>query len=511
MSLEYTIEGADGVETMTANDLAQAFQAQGYQQAQLSQDGQTLTLVDPQGGSAEVNIPEYLGSKGKVTSIKPAGGAVAYDFVNDGARRGIAALGNHEDLKKLYLKAHLRDQGVGDLNVVGSGDDFYFFDPKTGRYNALTNKPGLDMTDVNEFGVDAAENVLGIGGAIAGGIGGGGLGTGVLGPAGTIIGGAAGSALGGSVGRGVFDTGAMALDKNLRSLIGSEEFQTGRAKQAAFDALGGGVGEGLSVLAPRLMASGIASGAAKKVGGGLEAAGDIVGSGARYLNSEAMIPRIARGVAENFVPVTGQLQIPAMLARAGELVPMGLKAANKQANKAYTRAIDAQGVLPGFAEETAGMRTLDKIANYTAEKGLAREAVPTWSEKMAAKMTRQPAPIQGVKEGGVRDTIRNVTQGTRFEKSGKSAAELAHHASNAGKIVDKINSSVVKAPLRALDLAGREAGYVGNAIKQGATLTAPLENRTLLRQAFPWASEESQDLWRKSTRKPRTIGEQLGY
>lgn len=528
MSVEYTIEGADGPETMTANDLAQAFAAQGYQNPSLSQDGQTLTLVDPQGGQADVNIAEYLASKGKVTGMKPADGMVNYDLVDNGARRGIAALGNHEDLKKLYLQAHLRDQGMGDAKVVGSGDDYYFFDPKSGKYHALTNKPGLDLTDANEFGVDALENTLGIGGSLAGGISGGALGS-AAGPLGTIAGGAAGSAAGGSLGRGLFDAGAAVLDPNLRKLIGSEEFQTGRAKQAGFDALGGGLAGGVGAIAPKLLSSGIASGAAKGAGSTAEGVGGVVAGGAKYLNSDAMIPKLVRAGAENFVPGTGQLQIPALLARSGELVPGGMKAGNRAANALYRNSFPASE--EGFAKAaqsfgdagfssplvragetlTPYQETLAKVAEGTASRGFSVAPRASRADKLAAFMARDKAATQVLRESGVRDSINTLARGGRVEGAAKGVAEAAELASKGGRAIDAINAGAVKGTIGAVGGVGRGVQAAGRGLKNAGTVAAPLENRTLINQALPWASEESQSLWQKMTRKPKSYRERLGY
>jgi hypothetical protein len=69
----------------------------------------------------------------------------------------------------------------------------------------------------------------------------------------------------------------------------------------------------------------------------------------------------------------------------------------------------------------------------------------------------------------------------------------------------------VKGTIGAVGAAGREAALLGNTLKQAGTVAAPLENRFLLRQTLPWASEESQDAWNKMTRKPKTLSQRLGY
>ena len=528
MSLEFTVEGPDGVETMGANDLAQAFQSQGYQSVSLAQDGQTMTVTDPQGGSAEINISEYLASKGKVTGMRPDSAMVNYDMVDNGARRGIAALGNHEDLKKLYLQAHLRDNDMGDAKVVGSGDDFYFFDPKSGKYHALTNKPGLDMADANEFGVDALENALGIGGSLAGGIGGGAAGS-AVGPLGTIVGGAAGSAAGGAVGRGMFDMGAAALDPNLRKLIGSEEFQTGRVKQAGWDAVGGGLAGGLGAIAPKLLNTGIASSAAKGAGSAAEGVGGAVAGGAKYLNSDALIPKLVRAGAENFVPGTGQLQIPALLARSGELVPGGLKAGNRAANALYRKSF--KGSEEGFAKASqsfgdAGFASplvraddvltpwQEKLASFaegTASRGFSTAPRASRADKLAAALSGQKPATNVLRESGVRDSINTLARGGRVEGAAKGVAEAAELASKGGRAVEAVNAGVIKGTIGTVGAAGRGLQATGRGLKNVGTIAAPLENRALIGQAVPWASEESLGAWGNMTRKPKSMRQRLGY
>ena len=499
MTLEFKVESPDGATSVTSQDVASAFQARGYQQATLSPDGQTLHLVDASGGTAEVNIPEFVGAKAKVQAIAPIQGLIDQSMVDAGLRANVSALGNHDDLKRMYLQGQLRDKGIKDANVIGSGSDFYFFNPETGKYHALTNKAGADLSDLAGLGVGAAEKVLGIGGSIAGGLAGTATGAAagsalpVAGTAlGAILGGAAGSAGGGSAGRALFDKIAGEVSPGLAPYIYSEEVQGDRLREAAFDALGGGLGAGLGAIAPKLMSRGLASTAVSKAGGAVEKVGDVIGKGAGYLASEETIPKLARAAAEGFVPVTGQLQLPALAARAGELIPLGLKGLNKAANYGYGK-VESEGL----------KQSLDKLAQWSALKGLAREEAPEWGARMAAKLQGAAAPTAGVREAGIKDALVNLTQKTPFQKITPGLGDALTLASKGGRAVEAFNAAAVKAPIKATELVAKEAALLGNIAKNAGRAAAPLENQALLRQGGSWASEETDGIWDKMTRRPR--------
>ena len=506
MSLEFKVESDDGATSVTSNDIAQAFQQKGYQQATLSPDGQTLHLVDGSGGSAEVNIPEFVGGKGKVLSMGPVEGLVDYDMLDSGLRSSVSALGSHNDLKQLYLQGQLRDKGIKDAKVVGSGDDFYFFNPQTGKYSALTNRPGFDWSDVSGFVPKAAETTLGIGGSIAGGLGlgaiGAATGTGLLPGAGTLAGGIAGSslgsAIGGATGRQMFDSAATMINPDLAPFMNSEEFLAGRNREALFDAAGGALGGAGAALLPKLMNTGIASTAISKAGAGVEKTGDVIGRGAAYLGSEEALPRIFRGVSEGFVPITGQAQIPALAARAGELIPAGLRGLNKAANWGYEK-LATEG-----AEETATQATLGRLADWTARKGLVRESVPEWGEQFAAYARGKAAPTAGVREAGIKDALVNMTQDTRLGGIAPGIGDALQLASKAGRTVEGFNAAAVKAPIKATEFIAKEAALAGNIAKNVGRAAAPLENQALLRQGGNWASEESQGIWDRARGKRRS-------
>lgn len=514
MTLEFKVESQDGATSLTSNDIAQAFQAQGFQQATLSPDGQTIHLVDASGGTAELNVPEFVGGKSKVLSMTPVEGLVDTSMVDPGLRASIGALGNHNDLKQLYLQGQLREKGFKDAKVVGSGDDFYFFNPETGKYSALTNKPGFDFSDAAGFIPKAAETVLGIGGSIAGGLGlgaiGAATGTGLLPGAGTVAGGIAGgslgSAIGGATGRQMFDSAAQLLNPDLMPYMNSEEFMSGRNREAVFDAAGGALGGVGSAFLPKLMSKGVASTALSKAGGAVEKTGDIIGKGAAYLGSEEALPRIARGISEGFVPITGQAQIPALIARSGELIPAGLKGLNKAASWAYGRL----GNAANLAEETAGQQTAKNLAEWSALKGLVREKTPEWGAKFASYVKGADAPTAGVREAGIKDALSNLTANTRLSNIAPGVGDALELASKAGRTVEGFNAAAVKAPIKALEYGAKEAALAGNVAKNLGRAAAPLENQALLRQGGNWASEESQGAWdRMLGRKPKR--QQTGY
>jgi len=198
MMLEYSVTDSQGNEhVVTPQMIEQQLSQGGLKPMGISADGANIT-VDQNGQAIEGGIEDLLKAQGfKVNSVRPNENMTDYGGVNKYWRAAIESLPNVGDVRKSYLTAQLQDEGVEDSQIRGSGSDFYYFNPDSQKWMALTNKPGLDWSDVAGQGANLA-SVLG---NVAGGALGAGVGT-AAGPGGTLAGAATGSALGGQAVRG---------------------------------------------------------------------------------------------------------------------------------------------------------------------------------------------------------------------------------------------------------------------------------------------------------------------
>jgi len=507
MSMEITIQpsGSDQTFSISPEELAESFNQQGYQSS-LTPDRGQIRLVDSSGETGSVDIAKYLEGRGdKIISMTPQ--SANYDSVKPEWRAAIEKLGDPR-LQKAYLQSALEIEGVKDVQIMGQGSDYYFYDPRSGRYNALTNKPGFDFSDAAGFVPQAAEFAGGLLGSVGGGVVGAGAGAGVAGPLGSIGGGAFGSMLGGSAGRGITDQVQSWFQPELRPFLESEEFQSKRDQEGLIDAFGGGFAGGLPALFNR---SGIASTVAKNAGGFTEKAGKVVGDAGAYLSSEATPAKMARGIAENFVPVTGQFQLPAMVARAGELIPGAVKKYGERGMaKTVAPTIDELVNMAPDLKNTArkslyGQAKWDKIM----ASRFVPEAEESAAQKFANSLAGKPGAVKGVRPATGGETVANLSRGSKYENIGKSAGNLLDVASQSGRAVDKVNEKAVLAATRSAQGLGRGVQGVGKIAKDAGTALAPVENRMFLQGGLQ--SDDFNQFMRDRQKKRLSMGQQLGY
>lgn len=301
---EFTVQNADGhTQTMTDEGLLDDMRTAGLDPKGFSSDGLNVKFQDAN-GEFEAPIDSLMGDKGwAVTGFKPTN--ADYSTVSPGLR---AALGQLPDdlMKEAYLKGTYKG-----ATIKGAGDDWYMHNPETNQWLALTNKPGLDMSDAASAGLEGLRMVGSVGGAL--------LGSGA-GPVGTI----AGAGVGGALSKKLINMGLSAYDpayadvQNHRG--GSEELMdlaTTGGLDAAAAALPFGVGKmlpkGMATGALEKLVSGPLSSAAQVGGKVLKSAGGVADYLGGLLGKESVA-----NVASNFLPGVGDAVSAGYIPRAIE-------------------------------------------------------------------------------------------------------------------------------------------------------------------------------------------------
>lgn len=536
--MDFKIEDPEGNEqVLSANDVV-AHMSQAYQGVKLSPDGTTIEAIDPTTGEVmESDLGELVGEKyGKVKSFAPSEGAVDYNGVNKSWRAAIEALPNDPMVRKAYLQSKLEGMGVKDRKIIGEGEDYYTFNPQTGKYSALTNSPGLDMSDVAGF---APSLVRGLGSA-AGMAVGGTLGS-AAGPVGSVAGGAAGAGAGGFLADEGMRKVAGYFDKDFDSAMGNmtEEQRSGNRKEQAFrgaidTATGGvsrvpGVASALSKLNPFSRLAQGSGAAAQGVGAAARGAGQLVAE-----------PGIARTVVTNSIPGLGQVSQLGSMMRAGEVPQYLARQGGKVAN-AVANSVDNLRPQSASTAEAAKdfFLTLNKRNSTNAPAGLAskierafggmskeqllqkragdaaNKAFQTGTEEArnyatkatqkAGESTLNPTRVKdfyqnaGQKMGRYFDK-RSAAKGNTsnyaksFEKAGAGVGEFVSGVSSVGRGLENVAEGTVGLAGKALKHGGGAVNLAGRGLKSAGTVTAPIEGRVLFSRGAQSGIEELQSL-----------------
>ena len=237
-----------------------------------SKDGSAVLLQDDQ-GIFEVPVADFWRDQGyNVKAVKPLD--PVYDHVDTGLRAKMESLPD-DGMKRFYLERELQNRGIKDAKVMGNGSDWFVADPQSGKWIALTNKPGLDWSDAGQ--------ALNVGVSTLGSVAGAGAGTFLGGPLGTVAGGALGSVLS----RGVLDSAYRFLDDSYADT--QNEYAGELAKDYGKDAALSAVAGLIPAIKPIAKASGFFGRAAKEAGkfgqglGGLARNETVANLGAPFL------------------------------------------------------------------------------------------------------------------------------------------------------------------------------------------------------------------------------------
>lgn len=373
-------------------------------------------------------------------------------------------LANDEAAKKRYLEYSLMKQGVAHPIVEGSGTDWHMYDPRQGKYYALTNAPGLDFSDLGGMGAKAPGFVgAGVGMTM-------GAGTGPLtGPLGAMGGAAAGGAAGNALSTGI----ASSMDPEFRRSLserGGMDMAKDVAGQAGSDALGGAAGFGLGKVAQGLGRAGWSplSSTAKGVGVPLEAGGKLVGGVGQWA---AESPN-ARDVALSALNAPGMGAGPWAAQSAGE-IPGAIGKGLDWGKNIAQRGLDAAGRGMQRTAEHEGFQNFagDEIASKMWEHSArAREM----ASRMASKTSKAFQP--GL--SGEQQMRRNAIHMGGGQGAADFAGGLGETMENVGKVgqaLQKPAQAAWQMGARTIQGAGRAAQHTGAAMRGVGNAMQPYE------------------------------------
>lgn len=468
-SMDFHVENQQGHAGVVDDDhVLSQLKQMGYPVAGISADGMHVTFNDPQQGQYQVKTQDALKEMGwNVKSMLPS--SPDYDNIQSSWRAGIESLPQDDDMRKAYLEAKLRRQGIQDPSIVGTGSDWHVFNPQTSQWIALTNKPGIDTSDLAEVAA-AAPHFLG---SALGGTAGGALGTGLGGPVGSVAGAAVGAGLGGAGGDALERYAMSRFDPEYRQIASQHFGDVAKdvAKTGGMDALTFGGLKALGLASPALrtmIAKGPVSTGLKTLGAATEGAGALAGGGAKALAGSPG----ASEFAANFVPGLGDAM------NVGELAQLPGSAV-----RAIPRTLNWLGsnevVAPLFGDEgAAGLRSAaEAIAKPRAGMG------PSTAQTFARA-------LGGAEESSTVQEAGNAL-GNLFEKGagwagypeggeaagrfGEALGRSAGHLENVGRGVTRTGVGAFRMGMRGVQGVGRGAQMIGAGARNLGTMAQPLE------------------------------------
>jgi hypothetical protein len=471
--LEFKVENTNGTTAAyTPEDIFGQLTGAGERPVRVSPDGQTITLSDSK-GEFDVRTADILDNYGwKVNSVNPQ--SPIEDFVKPEFRVAVANLGGDDEVKKLYLREKMQEMGLKDANIVGQGTDFYVFHPESNSYYALTNKSGMDMSDIAS-GLSQAPGF--IGGAVGGMAGlAAGLGVGSI-PA-AVAGGAGGQILGDVASRGAIAAYDPTFRKVAAANLGAQARDIGG--NAAISGVTGGAFKALPMVAgairgtgsqaPGLVRGMLNSGPASSLARGAGALAEESGR----LGATLSKPFMAKGVATDLA--TTQLPVAAPLQTAGVLM---------QAPGGITRGV--ANLYSKFGGQ-AGERFGASVSRDQAGK----MALPELGEKVGQSIGRTMAKREPLsqagrnfykaarKGGSTAEEALNLARVPRvatYSQTGKKAGEGLQKMSAYGEKLDNAASGITRGLANATYAGGRGLQGVGAAVNRTARFAQPLENR----------------------------------
>lgn len=521
MSLQFSIQNNDGVTTdLGVNDLVQQLQGQGYQVKGVSADGSAIKLVDDK-GEYDVAPQDVLQDLGwKVAAVNPVD--ADYSNINKDWRQAVTVL-PADDHKRAYLEGQFKQAGIPDAKIVGSGRDWFVFDPEMNKYVALTNNPDWDMSDASEALVSAPRIAGSMLGGAAGAIAGGGLN-----PLTGALGAGAGGALG-DAGTRLFmaqrdpqlkqimtdDLGAMAKDVGVNALYdaGAQGLMLGAPK-----VIGSLLGPQAAKSAQTMAQSGPLSTVARKLGGMAEEGGRIVNKVTRVADTgfgrevaSLGIPGAAEAVTLGTI---GQLPSQAVRGAARGLGWTGQRQALQKAapeaaewmtktsknllrpshgpsnfsNELSALADKGSTLLSGAKPSMAkvGGRTEDVLGNLGEMIGGGNPArdVMKRAYKEAREYGISAVDAKKLAEQAAEEALPESAKMTRnlMRKAGRGLQNIE----NFSRGVESTGKAVTGGILKGARAGSYVAGKGGSIVKNTAKLTQPLENRAYLR----YGSEE---------------------
>ena len=549
--LEIEIPDASGNPVKyNSNELMYMYgQQSGMEPQGLTPDGTSAIFKLPDGQTQQVNLLDTLQQNGKqIASLKPMGDNVNYDNVDTKWRFAIENL-EDPDARQVYLKSKLqKDFGIKDPQIVGSGTDYFVFNPANGQYHALTNKPGMDFSDIATIGNTGAR----IAGATAGGalgaaagLGAGSIATGALGAAAGHA--ATDAAIGGIVG---------GLDEDYRNAFNLKNEWKGRALGAGLSGVGGAVGPALGVAKGLVSAgritgeaggainaltglerSGIATPIAKGVGGAAETVGNLGAAGSKLLNTD--IGRMGLEMGLDPTGITGMAQGAAFLPQLPSMAARGLQWVGKKVGpmmeSAGTRmtSMGAEEALPSafgtslrnagqafakLGQTEAGTVPEHIVRNYMARFGrdkatelLTKEGKALTQENLAQAM--KTIEQNFANRGGATSLGRNIDQmAPGLKGMGEKFGSTVDAMERGGEALGNVVTNAEKAALKGSELGFRGMSTVGKGLNRTASALQPYEMQGIRQYGAQKAQENVNNVpqWELERRR-RANGAPLGF
>lgn len=521
MSVAYKVDMPDGTSAeITPSKVVNDLSAMGVQ-ATLTPNGQEVHY-NVNGQAMTMPVRDMIaGVLGPVSGILFDPGATDFSGVDSSLRLGIENLPS-DDLRQKFLTFQMETRGIKDPQIFGQGSDWALFDPNSGQYKALTNRPGMDLSDIGQVGAEGAR--------ILGSIGGGALGAAsglAAGPLGAVAGGALGSGVGGQLGRAGIDAILAATQPGYRETLASlaeeglGDFAAQRAGEFGIDVAGGTLGSALSLI-PGLKQGALTklgstlSGATERTGATLAAAG---GAGARSEFAKQAVPMF--GGLETPQAAAWLAQGPAYVGRnlpkigewigkklgrpelAEEVAGLGATQAARGPRQAIDRAIrnyqttvggepfqrSINQAAPGAGDvlEDIGQRLggrLDKwAANRRAMRSVAAENTRASGATPGQYGLAEEARRTAAQKAAPYETDFSATVGENLAKylsrGGRNIGDLAESLAAGGRTVERGIQGAAGLGFRGLQGVGYGLQGLGTAGKVGFGLAQPLEYRAL--------------------------------
>ena len=515
--LEWTIENQQGSGgKLTSSDIFGQLQQAGENPIGISPDGQIVKINDGQ-GTFEVKTQDILKGLGwQVKGVTPE--STIADYAKPGWRIAVAKLPN-DIIREAYLKEQLQNIGFQNPQVVGTDTDWHVFNPNDGKYYAMTNKPGLDSTDL----ASAALHVPGFMGGVAGGA----LGSGA-GPIGMVGGSAVGSALGESAARAIIAQGDPVFSRLLQENLGATAGDVG--KTALIDAATAGTFKALPLAAKMLggtgnltrglLEHGPGASIARGVGHLAEEGGALGQTVARAAGSPT-----GRQVTAALGPITGDLTGYGYAAQAPGMLSRGLSSLYQKfggRGQAFAKGLEYE---PARAAASMPERFAKVMRpSYEPSPGVGPIPQRETTESIFRELGRQ---FGGALGGQRKDLLRRYKEfralgdmpaeeayqwahlGSTAEGPGAEAAtRWANRGASLGRGIGAMERFGERAEKLGTDIAGTAAGAAemgfgglrrgGQALRGVGTILQPLENRAYARYGAEEYTEPAwEDYWRR--------------
>jgi len=452
MPVNFTAQDEQGNEsTFDAQHLLSELSAAGYDAQNTSADGRSILMGEPdaKGNVVQYNVPVEDAMKSLGYYVKSALPKASEQAINPEWGALVQSLPNDDDTRRHFIESKLGKQGLPNQQVIGSGNEWHFYDPASQKWHQVTEEPKISNKTGLISAALAAPHVIG---STLGGIGGAAAGAGL----GSIPMGIAGTAAGGMAGESLRQAGLSMYDPEYKSAVTENPGSSlgNVALTGGIDAAAHGVMRGAGALMPKS----IAQLPGQVIGKGMANLGTLTRKAAGKIADS----KLMTGFSTAFNPVLGQ---PAIAADVLELP-----------------AIAAKGIVAGgkaLGNSTAGRRVLgpqlgDAIAEEAGEIS-AKRAPTGWAQKAMAGTEEGASNMTGHRmtpeatAPNVRDFLGNAVARSRAKATFDASPELGKAMSEetAAGLKTAGQYGIEGEEARAIG-AGQGRDYVNNYLRQEA-------------------------------------------